>query len=225
MASFNPAVEKVLSIEGGYQNDPADWGNYNAYTSDGQYVEYKNRKGHTLRAGTNRGISAGLYSGLLKREVSEAEMKAITVSQAIDILETVYWDKMQGDEIPNQALAELILDGHVNHGTSGLMLVQRVLNRMGANLAEDGVVGPKTLQAINTANVAQLYNGILEARRQLYYNLVQSRPDNQKFLQGWLNRLAKFPAMALKAVKENPGISAGSGLLLIALIWFLSSEK
>lgn len=225
MADFLPAVQRVLTAEGGYQNDPADLGNYNAYTGAGQFVEYQNRKGYTLRAGTNRGISTGLYSGLMKREVKEAEIRAITQADAIDIFRQVYWNRMNGDQILNQQLADLILDSYVNHGTTGLRLVQKVLNSMGYNLVEDGVIGPLTLQAINTANVPQLYNGILEARKQLYYGLAENRPDNAKFLTGWLNRLAKFPAMAAQAIKNNPGSSTAVGILILLGIWYLSGNK
>lgn len=224
MASFSSAIPKVLAIEGGYQNDPADWGNYNAYTSSGQYVSYANRKGNTLRAGTMRGISAGLYSSLLKREVSEAEMQNISEDLAVNIYRRYYWDSILGDQIQNQAVAELIFDSKVNHGTTGIILVQRVLNRMGANLVEDGKLGPNTLAAVNSADPATLYNGVLQAREQLYYELVKSRPDNRKFLQGWLNRLAKFPAMAVQAAKDNP-LSLATGLAFIGIIWFLTKDS
>ncbi len=223
MASFLPAVEKVLSVEGGYQNDTEDWGNYNAYDSQGNYVRYSQRKGHTLRAGTNRGISAGLLSSLLKREVSVAEIQAISKQRAIDIYRQVYWDGIRGDDIPHQGLAELIFDGHVNHGTTGKKIAQRVLNGLGANppLAVDGAFGPKTLAAIRKAPLAALYNNIIQARAELYKKLVQDRPDNAKYLKGWMNRLKKFPILNVPTSGKQWGAAAA---LALAITYYLNQS-
>ncbi len=220
MAAFLPAVEKVLSVEGGYQNDTEDWGNYNAYDEGGNYVKYAQRKGRTLRAGTNRGISAGLLSSLYKRQVTAAEMQAITKQQAIDIYKKIYWDGIQGDHIPNQALAELIFDGHVNHGTTGKKLTQKVLNGLGANppLAVDGAFGPQTMAAIKKAPLANLFNNLLQARAELYKKLVQDRPDNAKYFKGWMNRLKKFPVMTIPTTGKQWGAAAGVGVLLYFLL-------
>lgn len=220
MAAFLPAVEKVLSVEGGYQNDTEDWGNYNAYDEGGNYVKYAQRKGRTLRAGTNRGISAGLLSSLYKRQVTAAEMQAIAKQQAIDIYKKIYWDGIQGDHIPNQALAELIFDGHVNHGTTGKKLTQKVLNGLGANppLAIDGAFGPQTMTAIKKAPLANLFNNLLQARAELYKKLVQDRPDNAKYFKGWMNRLKKFPVMTIPTTGKQWGAAAGVGVLLYFLL-------
>ena len=165
MARFAPAVEKILNAEGGYQNDVEDLGNYNAYDASGNFVAYNQRKGQTLRAGTNRGISAGLYSSLRKREVSPEEMQAISRNKAIEIYRQVYWNKMKGDQITNQRLAELILDSYVNHGSTGIKLLQKVLNRMGKTLEVDGRLGNRTLSALHQVELESLYNGYIEARR------------------------------------------------------------
>ena len=132
MANFEQAVVKVLRLEGGYQNDPNDMGNYNAYSADGTfYRTYSGRKSNTARVGTNRGISAGLYSQLVGRAVTVEEMKAITEAKARDIYKRFFWDKMNGTAIRSQHLAEVIFDGYVNHGPFGNVLLQRLLQGMG----------------------------------------------------------------------------------------------
>jgi len=65
MADFNQAVQKIIDVEGGYQNHPDDEGNYNAYTADGEFVPYGSRKGRTLLVGTRWGISTQLYSAVV----------------------------------------------------------------------------------------------------------------------------------------------------------------
>ena len=218
MAAFAPAVEKVLRVEGGYQNDSADWGNYNAYDANGNYVEYKKRPGTTTRVGTNRGISAALYSSLKGRAVTVEEIKAITRQQAIEIYRKLYWDKMKGNQFQNQQLAELVFDSYINHGGTGIKLVQQVLNTFGKGLSVDGAIGPMTLAAIHSTPVANLYNRILSTRAEFYKALAAKREGNERFLKGWLNRLKKFPPMG----KE---VSIGGILFLGTLAAILWSES
>ena len=212
MADFYAAVEKILDVEGGYQNHESDRGNYNAYDSGGNYVPYKERPGRTLRVGTNRGISAALYSRLMGREVSADEIKAITRQEAVAIYKKYFWDTIRGDEIKNQRLAELIFDAKVNQ-TAGM-------NLMDNSLAVDGVVGPLTLRAINKANVARLYNAFLKARAKLYRRIAEVDPTQKEFLNGWLNRLKKFPYM-----KEAAQIGAAVAILgALGLSYYLADE-
>lgn len=207
MAQFNLAIDLVLDLEGGFQNHPEDWGNYNAYDDQGNYVPYQERKGRTLQSGTNRGISTALYSSLAKREVSEEEIRTITEEQAKAIYKTVFWDGVKGDLILHQQIANLIFDTHVNHGGYGKKMVQRVLNHLGFALEEDGIVGAKTLAAINQADPAELHDSILDIRILKYQELAAKRADNDRFLQGWLNRLKKFPRM--KTGQNEPHSGGG----------------
>ena len=221
MAEFYPALEMVLDHEGGYQDHPDDLGNYNAYDEHGQYVDYPDRKGKTLNAGTNYGMSAGLYSSILKRQVSKSEMQALSREQAVKIYRDVYWNRIRGDEIPSQELANLLFDGHVNHGSDGIRLFQRVLNHLGAGLKVDGIVGDLTINAIKGSHLVHLYNGYLEARRTLYHNLAATREGNYKFLQGWLNRLKRFPAL----IRGASAVQLFYGVGFVALLWHLSGKK
>ncbi len=225
MAKFEDAVAKVLDAEGGYQNDPADWGNYNAYTTDGQFVAYAERKGRTLRAGTNRGINAGLLSGLKKQEISVAEMQALSQAQAISIYKQVYWDSIQGDLIRHQALAEMIFDAKVNHGSTGVKLLQRVLNKLGYKLQVDGKLGPSTLIAVNQANPITVHDAMIQARRELYHHLAERREGNQRFLKGWLARLDKFPPLGSGSpnLPSSPSSRTGTAVAAILLGAFLIS--
>ncbi len=215
MASFTEIINTVLDVEGGYQNMPEDWGNYNAYDSNGELIPYKERPGVTLQAGTNRGISAALYSGLMKREVSVMEMKSISEDKAIMIYRKVYWEPIQADKINSQKLANLIFDARVNHGYTGIKIVQKVINTLGYSpqLQVDGIVGQKTIEAINSIAPHTLHNGILDGRIQLYHHLAISRPGNERFLNGWLNRLKKFPRMSEGGSGNNtaPPSSSSSG--------------
>lgn len=173
MAVFSLYIPLLSAVEGGYQNLVEDSGNYNSL---GQ------------RVGTNYGIAAKTYEQWIGRPPSVADMKAITKNEALAIMKAWYWDKVSGDKIHNQSIAEMIADHAVNAGVSRAgKMVQQVLNsEFGYALVVDGKIGPQTLQGINTVSPSFLHTE-LKIFRENYY-----RSIGGKFLEGWLIRLKKF---------------------------------
>lgn len=198
MASFSIAYNLVAAAEGGYQNHPNDAGNYNSL---GQLV------------GTNWGVSATKYERIIGRPPSAADMQNLSAAAAKEIFRNDEWARIRGNEIHDQAVANIFFDGAVNHGR-GIHLMQEVLG-----VEQDGVVGPITLAAINTANPAQLYHAYKERRRRYYHWLVEWRPANLAFLDGWLQRLDRFQAYEV----ATAGI--GGLLLLFGLGWLIHKNK
>jgi lysozyme family protein len=56
----------------------------------------------------------------------------------------------------------------------------------------DGAVGPVTLKAINSADPAELYRRLMNARVGWFEKIVARNPSQKKFLKGWLNRLKRL---------------------------------
>jgi lysozyme family protein len=69
-------------------------------------------------------------------------------------------------------------------GTNGIKIPQKVLG-----VKQDGIVGPKTLAAVNNADPKDLFNQIKVQRGMFLYRIVEKDPKQKKFLNGWLNRL------------------------------------
>lgn len=60
----------------------------------------------------------------------------------------------------------------------------------GLNLTVDGIIGPKTLDALNGVNQDSLLKNIATAQRNYYTYLAKSNPEkNGSSLKGWYNRL------------------------------------
>jgi lysozyme family protein len=165
MADFNKSYTRTAANEGDYQAKPSDPGNYN---SAGQLV------------GTNWGISAPVYEDWIGRRPTVADMKAMSKATAKAIMKTKFWDKIRGDELPNQAVADIFFDGVVNHGR-GVRLAQEVLG-----VATDNVFGPQTFNALVNTSPPKFYNAYKERRRQYYYELVNQNPNLQEWLPGGL---------------------------------------
>lgn len=170
MADFHKAVRKVLDIEGGYSLHPDDRGNYNS-------------RGHLV--GTNKGISASLYEDLLFVAPGRQHMQEITGEEAVAIYMVKFWIPIQGKRIIYQKVADVFLDGAVNHGRG--LAVRMMQRALGADV--DGRVGPQTLGMINThRDPDQLIRAFLEQRKAIYHNDTSS----PSFIRGWLARIDRF---------------------------------
>lgn len=167
MADFEKAIPIILKHEGGFVDHPSDPG-----------------------GATNRGITFKLfkqYAKTLGLEKTIDSLKSLTEDQAKLIYELHFWQPMRGNEINDQNIADIVFDAHVNTGFWGLRLIQR---EVGAEV--DGIIGSKTIEAINAANGKILFEGYKDARLQYYRNLVKKKPQLGVFLKGWENRVNSF---------------------------------
>jgi len=173
MADFNLFIPILQKVEGGYQNLSGDKGNYNSL---GQ------------RVGTNYGISARFYEGIIGRPPTVADMKAITKTGARLLYKKYFWDDVHGDSLKSQSVANIVADHAVNAGEDPIgTMVQTILrNDFGKNVTIDGDIGPQTAAAMNSVNSLQLFNKIKIARQNHYYSI------GGEFLNTWLTRLKSF---------------------------------
>ena len=164
MADFKEYAKKLIEIEGGYVNHPDDQG-----------------------GPTCKGITLNTYRQYCGAGKTIKDLRDMSYGTWCDIIKDMYWDKCLGDEIENQAVAEITVDWCVNSGTQGLRKVQEI-----AGTKPDGIAGPKTIAAINGANQKELFDRIMSARNQFYVNIVKKNPSQRVFMNGWMNRLGKF---------------------------------
>src|SRR5712691_8504332 len=170
MATFDIFLPMLLRFEGGYVNNPRDPGGE-----------------------TNKGVTMKTFSGcsheLLGIDPTSDNLKALTDGQAGIIYKALYWNKMQGDAIALQDLANIVCDFFVNAGTHATKLLQTVMIGMGANISPDGVIGPGTIQALGSLAQDEVYRQFKQGRIDYYQNLGQKFPE---FLNGWLKRANTF---------------------------------
>lgn len=166
MANIDILAPFILSWEGKYANVPGDSG-----------------------GPTNRGVTIHTWRryGYDKNEddvINEKDVMLITEYDAVYvIMKPVFWDAWKADEIRDQSVANLLVDWLWNSGSYGIRIPQSVLG-----VKIDGVVGPKTIAAVNGfPDQRELFRRLWIAREG-YYNRIGVK-QKKKFLKGWLNRL------------------------------------
>ena len=64
-------------------------------------------------------------------------------------------------------------------------------NKFCANLTVDGIIGPKTIEAINKINPEKFLKEYHEMQRNFYKYLAAKDKSQHDFLKGWLNRIER----------------------------------
>jgi len=186
VASFDLFLPMLLRFEGGYVDDPTDPGGE-----------------------TNKGITMATFRhcshDLLGLDPTSENLKALTDAQAGIVYRNLYWNKISGDDIPLQDLANIVCDFYVNAGTHATLLLQQVLNGMGAHVVQDGAIGPASIQALNGFDQMEVYRQYKQGRINYYQNLGQRFPQ---FVRGWLNRVNAFPDLQGGTITDLHGSSA-----------------
>lgn len=165
MAKVEILAPYIKKWEGGFANDPADRG-----------------------GATNKGVTIATFEAYCKAKslpIPNVErLKRMTDGEWLDILKTMFWDRWQADKIKSQKLANILVDWVWGSGVYGIKIPQRILG-----VKQDGIVGNKTLEALNAQDPDKLFQVIYDARKKYLNDIAISRPANKRFLRGWLNRL------------------------------------
>lgn len=168
------AIEKTLLVEAGFSNHPDD-------------------SGHE----TNWGIT----EALARKYNYFGNMKELSRGQAIHIYQQEFWFPLQCGQIAqiSPTIAYELFDTAVNQGTGvSARYLQRSLNSLNRrqsdypDIAVDGVIGAKTLEAFRSYMARRKLPGELVLFRMLnalqgafYVDLVERREKDETFIFGW----------------------------------------
>ncbi len=184
MASIDKLIPFILKWEGGFANDPTDRG-----------------------GATNKGVTIATYEAYCKKKglprPSVADLKHISDAHWRDIIKTMFWEKWHADEIHSQKVANILVDWVWASGIHGIKKPQALLG-----VKADGIVGNKTLSAVNFADPEELF-AALYMERVKFINAIVAHSvaayekkigrkatekellkfTQKRFAKGWLNRL------------------------------------
>jgi lysozyme family protein len=169
MASIEQFIPKLLALEGGFVNDQVDRGGV-----------------------TNMGITLGSWRCMGYDKDGDGDIDADDIRRLDHrdlemFLKHFYWDRWKADEIADQKVSEMLVDWLWCSGTWGVVIPQRILQ-----VTDDGIVGPKTISAVNTADPGKLLISIYNARLAFIRNIVRRDYRQQRFAKGWVNRINAF---------------------------------
>ncbi len=114
---------------------------------------------------------------------THADLAKLNYDEWLAILKYFFWDPCKADDIHNQSVANMLVDWRWVNGTQAIRDAQFVLG-----LVTDGIVGPKTIAALNAIQASSTFSRIKIARENAYRKIVKNRPNQQRFLKGWLKR-------------------------------------
>lgn len=141
-----------------------------------------------LGGATMCGVTLATFTDYCRRKgyprPTIVRLKAIKYKEWLEILKTMFWDKWKADQINNESVALILVDWVWGSGKYGITIPQKAIG-----VTADGIVGPKTIAAVNAKDPKQLFDLIRKERLAYIERICRSRPTNLKYKRGWLNRL------------------------------------
>jgi lysozyme family protein len=225
MANFREAFDISKKNEGGWVNDSKDAGKE-----------------------TYRGISRVYFPSWIGWPYIDTLKKSgvihtnYTSDKLDDYASTFYksqfWDKLKGDSIKNQDVANLIYDHSLSGADRSISMVKAVLNKkFGTNLGETGTMNDGTIEALNKVDQGKFFDEYKKARLDffkysaaqlskkdsIYYDIFYKynsspKASNARFVEGWEDRVNRYAysgiEQATQAVKRHP---VGTLLLILGI--------
>ena len=175
---FNIFIEKTLEFEGGFSNASGDSGGRTIYgISENNWSEDFNKVYSLYNSGNT--------------------------DSAIETAKQFYFDNfydLQYENIIDSKLAFRLFDFGINAGKS--TAVKQLQETLGIDV--DGNFGNETLTATNNFNdISTAYQNRLN---QFYLNLVANNSNDQKFLNGWENRIKEYPDLSNSFFLHRPTV-------------------
>ena len=167
---YEECLKRILKHEGGFVNDPLDSGGM-----------------------TNLGVTKRVWEEFVGHPVSEADMRALIPEKVAPMYKIKYWNPSYCAVLP-KGLDYVVFDHAVLSGTG--RSVKTLQSCLG--LVADGVIGPKTMAAINASNAKDLITKFSDARADFYQGIVARKPDQARFIKGWLNRVEDARKLAIE---------------------------
>jgi lysozyme family protein len=163
--NWDDCFAMVIKSEGGFVNNPKDPGGM-----------------------TNLGVTRSVWQAYLKRDVTEAEMRALTPELVKPFYKAYYWDRIKGDSLPD-GVDYAAYDLAVNSGPHrAAQYLQQI-----AGVTADGMIGPKSLEAIQSCDAKETADAICDMR----LDFLKGLSTFSTFGKGWSRRVAEVKAKAI----------------------------
>lgn len=167
MADFRPAFDNTMKWEGGF-------------------ADLKNDPG----GATNFGISLRFLKAINPTATID-NIKNLSVDDAMIIYLDQFWLPNKYGKIDSQKVASKVFDLSVNCGAQmANQFIQKSVNLLdySPDLVVDGILGSKSIEAINLCHPDALYTCIKYNAIAYYAAIIAKNQNLSGFKKGWLNR-------------------------------------
>ena len=226
MANFRTAFDISKDNEGGWVNDSKDAGK-ETYRGISR-VYFPKWAGWAY-------IDSLKKSGVIKKGYTNDKLD----DYASVFYKEQFWNKLKGDAIKNQDVANLIYDHSLSGLERSIAMVKTVLNKkFGFSLGDTGTNNDATIQALNKVDQGKFFDEYKKARLDffkysasqlskgdsVYYDLFyrynkSPKASNKAFLSGWNDRVNDYAYTGIeqttRAVKKHP---IGTFLIVLGLV-------
>jgi lysozyme family protein len=182
MEIISQYIEFVKRWEGGLSRDVAD--------SASKYpcpTPYKGKTGYH----TNIGITYKVWESMFGKD-NDKRFFLMNDEDWFTIWNQLYFKPMHAHELKSMSVAIFMVGMAWGSGMrQAVISTQNVINKIGKTKVKiDGVIGPRTIQAINEIDENNMFTALIEERGRFFRAIAKGK--NAKFLKGWLNRLADY---------------------------------
>ena len=127
----------------------------------------------------------------------DLDISDLTWAQAKAVYYDRYW-VAGGCEQLNSRVAVLHFDGCVNHG---VVRAKKFL-QTSIGVKADGIIGRVTLQALAGEDPIEICNRVCDLREKFYRDIVANKPNQARFLNGWLRRINEMRTFTTDPTKN-----------------------
>ena len=158
-------IDGLIKREGGYVHDPVDRG-----------------------GPTHYGITQRTLRAWRGQVVTAADVRRLTRDEARAIYQRRYVDEPGFATLPDPLRAQVVDDGVLSGPRQAVKDLQRAIG----GVTVDGTLGPQTRAAVARRGVAAVHARLIAVRAARIGRIVQRRPEQARFLRGWLARITAF---------------------------------
>lgn len=116
--------------------------------------------------------------------LNEEDVKLLTKDDFHRVFKQNFWNACKADKIQDQSVANMLVDFAYNSG------VKRAATylQLTLGITADGIIGNKTLFAINKSNGKRLFERFKKTREDYLKSIAKG--EQKDYLDGWLRRLS-----------------------------------
>ena len=209
MANYKNIIPWIKKWEGGLSKAQTDEARLNPVPDGSGYH-------------TNKGITWNTWQSVfgssadsIKRfyQMSDADWQVI--------YKKYYWDAIGGDYINSQAIADIL----VNWAWGSWVYTPSVTIQSIVGTSQDGIIGKKTIEAINKGNQQDIYEKLKNANID-FFDKLSKNPKYAANRRGWFNRLNDlYDNFLKKVIEKKKEISIAGIIIILAIVVYIIFTK